>query len=382
MATQDLARKYRPKCLADVVGQPVVVQTLTNAFKNNRLHQAYLLCGNFGTGKTTIGRILAAMENCEVSPGLNPCGQCHLCKAIFEGTHTDVEELDAAGNFGKVDQVRKLKEAAMYNPVDGAKKKYFIIDEFHNCSAAALDSLLKLLEEPPSHVRFVFCTTEINKITPTIVSRCQRHDFRKIYWSQISEQLDKIIRIEKIDCETGVTALCAKLADGSMRSAIQNLEKVVSFSGDDKVSLDNAQKLFGAVSEMLYYDLFDQIIGTNNPKPDAGAGFKIINAMLASGTSFDMLYDGIVEHLRNLMVCSTTASAWDMLVLSDEGKRRIKTQLKKIQEGKKLDAILQSITKLNKTKQAVEYNISPEITLQQWFLESIFAFRQDAATKT
>lgn len=374
MSIYNLARKYRPKCLADLVGQPTIVQTITNAMKAGKLHQAYLLVGQFGSGKSSLSRILAAMENCETSPGINPCGKCQICKSIFDGKHADVEELDAAGNFAKVEQVRKLKEAALYAPIDGARVKYFILDEAHRMSEASNDSLLKLIEEPPQHVRFVLCTTDAQKIRPAIESRCQRHDFRKIYWTQILEQLEKIAKMEKIQFESGALSQCAKYANGSMRTAIQYLEKLVSFA-DGPINAEHSQGMFGTLDDVVYYDLADQIIGVKDGKPDAGAGFKLINTMVASGVDFDIIYDGLAEHLRSLMICCTTASAWDFISVSDEAKRRLKTQVKRIQDTKKLDAVLQAISKLTETKRMIEYNLSSEIALQQWFLECVFLFR-------
>ena len=158
------ARKYRPKILADLVGQSSVVQTLTNALTRKKLHHAYLFVGKFGCGKTSTARILAASENCVQSPGLTPCGDCEVCKAVFTGSHTDILEIDAASGAGKVDQIRDLKHSAVYSPIDGAKTKYYIIDEAHRMTPPAEEALLKLLEEPPAKVRFVLCTTELQQM--------------------------------------------------------------------------------------------------------------------------------------------------------------------------------------------------------------------------
>ena len=184
-----LALKYRPKKLSDMIGQEVPVQTLTHSFESNSLHHAYLFVGQIGSGKTTTARIVAAMENCTETPGQNPCGQCDVCKPVFKGVHTDIMEIDGASGAGNVAQVRELKKEALYNPVDGAVTKYYIIDECHRVSDSGLDALLKILEEPPKNTRFILCTTEIQKVRPAIISRCQRHDFVKIFWMQISEYL-------------------------------------------------------------------------------------------------------------------------------------------------------------------------------------------------
>ena len=371
----DLALKYRPRSLSEVIGQECIVRTLSNAFTQKKLHTAYLFCGQFGCGKTSAGRILAAMENCLISPGLHPCGKCRLCTAIFDGSHVDIEELDAAGNMGKVEQTRKLKEAAMYSPVDGAMNKYFICDEVHRMSDSAIDSLLKVLEEPPDNVRFVLCTTDAQKLRPAVISRCQRHDFRPIYWTVIASQLEKIGKQEKLDCEPAALNLCARLAKGSMRNGIRNLEKLISYAGSTKLSAADAQSMFGAISELLFYDLMEQVVGMNDAKPDASAGFRVINKMLAGGAEFITLYEGVSEMLRNLLVGLTSSSAYELLNLSDEGRTRLTPLLKKIHSQKKTPAILTMIHKLQDAKSAVDLNISPEMALQTWFVQSIFDYR-------
>lgn len=519
-AKDTLARKYRPKILTDLVGQDSVVRTLTNAVIQGKLHQCYLFVGQFGSGKTSCARILAAMENCEISPGVAPCGTCDICSKIYAGTHTDIEELDAAGKFGKVDETRKLKASALYRSVDGAKKKYYIIDEclgknsrvetekglihidkivnrkmplrvrsyneqtgeiewkkitnwfknsgkvvyaigfetsgrlyacdnhtvytphgeclvadlavgdivlrrvermssiqeqlvlreqkvmlksvsghedttydievednhnyfvsgtlVHNCHRMSLesgDSLLKLLEEPPNHVRFVLCSTDVQKIRPAIQSRCQRHDFKKIYWRQIQERLEYVAKQEKIAVEKAALTLCARLSKGSMRNALMSLEKLMSFAGTESATLDHAQSMFGTPADLLYYDLFDEVIGLEDGKVDGTKGYRIINDMLSGGAEFSIIYDGLAEHLRSVMIGMSSSAAGEFLFLSDAGKERLKKQLKKVQETGKLNAVLYSFNKLHDAAKAVNMNISPEAALQQWFLECVCAFR-------
>lgn len=371
-----LANKYRPKCLDDLVGQSAVVQTITNAIKNNSLHTAYLLTGFWGSGKTSTARILASMVNCEVSPGTHPCGKCETCEKIFQGKHTDVLEIDAASGAGNVDQIRRLKQDALYNPVTGVKTKIFIIDEAHSMSAASNDALLKVLEEPPPRVMFILCTTDPQKIKATIESRCQRHDFKKIPWSLISENLERICQKEKIQAEAGALNLCARLSSGSMRSAIQNLDKLIDYVGSCILTSDHAQKLFAQASENLYYDVVDEIIGVIDGKPDAANGFKIINNILTSGVSFAVVYESLIEQMRSLMVGLTCSRAGELINVSEEGKRRLSIQLKKCKESNKLNAVLESIEHLINAKTAVDKNISVDVALQRWLVESIFAFRR------
>lgn len=373
---EDLARKYRPKKLQDLVGQSVVVQTLTNAIKNNKLHHAHLFVGQYGSGKTSCARILAATENCLVSPGLDPCGTCDNCKKIFAGTHTDVLEIDAASGAGSVKEVRKLKENALYNPIAGCKTKYFIIDEAQRLSQESNDALLKLIEEPPSRVRFVLSTTDIHKLRPAVQSRCQRHDIRQIYWAQISERLAYIAKSENIDVEEGALNLCARLAHGSMRNGIQNLSKLISFSKNGKVTTSDADDVFGTVSESLFYDLIDSLIETHTGKLDTRSGLKVINNILQSGAEFQSVYDGIANHLRNMLVVLTASAAFEFVDASQEGKKRLKEQCLKCQQGKKHKALLRILSALNESKQSVDYNISPEIALQAWLIKSVIFFNE------
>lgn len=367
------ARKYRPRKLGDLVGQPAVVQTLKNALMSGRLHHAYLFVGKFGCGKTSTGRILAASENCKVSPGLEPCGVCDICKSIFAGNHVDVAEIDAASNAGKVDQIRELKRSANYSPIDGAKTKYFIIDEAHRCSAQAEEALLKLIEEPPNHVRFVLCTTELQQMRGTILSRCQVHEFNRIYWREIVSHLENIARLEKLECDDGSLRLCAKLADGSLRNALQNLEKLVDFVGGKIICIKDAQSAFGTVSDVVFYNLLDQTIGEGG-SPDATKGYKIINKLLMSGMSFDSICDGISETLRNILIGVTTTACGDLISVSEECKKRLIEQMRYCKT--KMPAVLESMKGLAEARMSVRFGQSPDAALQMWLLDSIFAFQK------
>lgn len=373
---KNLALKYRPKTLDDVVGQPVVVKTLTNAMNKNQLRQGYLFVGQFGSGKTSVARILAAMENCEISPGLHPCGKCDICKGIFAGKHADIREIDAASSAGSAEEIRKLKADAAYNPIDGAKTKIFIIDESHRMSPTANDALLKILEEPPSHVRFILCTTDVQNVRPAIQSRCQRHDFRPIYWSVISDRLEHVAKKEKLQVEAAALNLCARLAYGSMRNGIANLEKLRDHTGKDEITVADAQELFGSISETLFYDLLDQMLGTQDGKPDASSGVRIISQMLSTGTEFMVIYDTLLENLRSIMIGLTCTKAGEFLQFSEEGKHRLTAQLKHCKEHNKLGAIMDILGKLRQAKQEIHANFPPNIALEKWFLEGIMAFRR------
>jgi len=327
---------------------------------------------------TSAARILAAMENCSVSPGGSPCGKCEICKRIFAGTHTDIEEVDAASSAGSVESVRKLKNSALYNPIDGCRVKYFIIDEAHRMSPQANDALLKLLEEPPKNVRFILCTTDVQKLRPAIQSRCQRHDIKKIYWSQIAEHLKHVAKSEKVDADEESINLCARLAQGSMRNGLQNLEKLMSNTDGSKVTIKDAEELFGSVSELAFYDLFDEIVKGEDASPDTSQGFKIINNMLQNGgdEKFEVIYQGLAEYVRNCLVFLTATKAYDYISLSGAAKERLKAQALRIKQSGKLKPLFKSMYSLNQAKESVGLNMPPEIALQTWFVESVIFFRE------
>lgn len=368
------ARKYRPKSLADLVGQQVTVRTLTNAFTNGNLHHAYLFVGLLGSGKTSTARILAAMDNCEKGPTLTPCNECSACKYVFSGTYEDVIEIDAASNAGKVEQIRFLKDQARYSPVSGAKVKYIIIDEAHRMSPAASEALLKLIEEPPEHVRFILCTTEAPKIRGTIASRCQCHEFRKIFWRQIAQHLANIAKAEGVTFENGKRgiALCAKLSNGSMRNAQQNLEALISFAGSKEITDSDAESFFGQAPENVYYDLIDAIIGE---VPDASSAYKILHNLLAGGTSPTSIIESLIEHLDRLMVVLTAKEREGLLSFSEYGRKRLEVQMRQCHDYKQLDAIISSSAALEGLFKSITFGLDEEKVLRRWVAESIFEFQ-------
>ena len=367
-----LARKYRPKKLSELVGQPTIVQTLSNALSQKKLHHAYLFAGQFGSGKTSTSRILAASENCRASDDvLHPCGNCELCKAVFAGTHSDVSEIDAASNAGKVEQVRELKNAAGYAPMDGAKSKYYIIDEAHRMSAPAEESLLKLLEEPPNRVRFILCTTEFQHMRKTISSRCQVHEFKKIYWREISRHLEMVAKQEKYNHDLEALNLCAKIADGSMRDGLQNLEKLVNFAGGEKLTGESAQKAFGTASDLIFYSLVREI--AKEGSPDATAGYMIINDLLVSGMGAGQIFEGISEVFRNILIGVSASACGDLILVAEEAKSRLKELLHHFQP--RMHALLSIMEGFAQVRMAVDQGQTLDMSLQMWFLKSIFKFQ-------
>ena len=220
---QALYRKWRPQTFDEVIGQQHVTETLKNQIRNDRLSHAYLFIGSRGTGKTTCARILARAVNCEHPVDGNPCGKCAACRGILDGTVLDVVELDAASN-NSVDNVRALREEAVFSPAS-VKKRVYIIDEVHMLSTAAFNALLKILEEPPEHLMFILATTELHKVLPTILSRCQRFAFRRILPRDIEARLEYVAKQEKIDLKPEGAELLARLSDGALRDALSLLDQ-------------------------------------------------------------------------------------------------------------------------------------------------------------
>ena len=250
MAYKALYRKYRPETFENVVGQKHIIKTLLNAIENNKVAHAYIFSGPRGTGKTTTAKLLAKALNCECKN--KPCNECDNCRAILDGSHPDIIEIDAASNNG-VDEVRDLIEKVKYAPIQG-KFKVYIIDEVHMMTPGAFNALLKTLEEPPEHVVFILATTDVHKVIPTVLSRCQRFDFSKINFEDIKERVTDILKLENISYEEGVDNLVAELADGGMRDALSILDQVVSYAGDD-IKLQHIYDIYGMMSnaDMVEY---------------------------------------------------------------------------------------------------------------------------------
>ena len=250
MAYKALYRKYRPETFENVVGQKHIIKTLLNAIENNKVAHAYIFSGPRGTGKTTTAKLLAKALNCEADH--KPCNECFNCKAILDGTHPDIIEIDAASNNG-VDEVRDLIEKVKYAPIQGRMKVY-IIDEVHMMTPGAFNALLKTLEEPPEHVVFILATTDVHKVLPTVLSRCQRFDFSKINFDDIKNRVTEILKLENITFEENVPSLVAELADGGMRDALSILDQVVSYAGEN-ITLQHVYDIYGMMSnaDMVEY---------------------------------------------------------------------------------------------------------------------------------
>jgi DNA polymerase-3 subunit gamma/tau len=289
-----IARKYRPKNFSEIVGQEHITQTLINAINDNRVAHAYLFSGPRGVGKTTTARVLSKSLNCEQGPTIDPCNTCSNCREIDDSINLDVLEIDGASNRG-IEEIRTLQENTRYAPGRG-KHKIYIIDEVHMLTKPAFNALLKTLEEPPKHVIFIFATTEPHKVPMTVLSRCQRFNFRRLLVPEIEERIKNIASKEKIDIDDAATRLIARQADGSLRDGESMLDQLFTFA-EEKITVDEVRKVYGFVEEELYYALTDAIHEKNE-----NAILTVIDTVFDRGYDMEEFVSGYLKHLRKLFL--------------------------------------------------------------------------------
>ncbi|MDD5174275.1 MAG: DNA polymerase III subunit gamma/tau [Candidatus Omnitrophica bacterium] len=315
------ARKYRPQAFDEVIGQSHITTTLGNAIAQNRVAHAYIFSGPRGVGKTTTARIFAKALNCERGPTADPCNKCPSCLEIAQGSSLDILEIDGASNRG-IDEIRNLRENVKFSPSRG-RFKIYIIDEVHMLTLDAFNALLKTLEEPPAHVKFIFATTQAHKVPPTILSRCQRFDFRRISIKDIVDSLKAIAGKENLKVDDDVLILMAKHSDGSMRDAQVVLDQVSSFA-DGRISLEDASKILGAVSDDILFSLADSI-----KSKDALKALKIIDDLSNEGKDVMQIVLYLIEHFRDLSVAKINKDPRALIDASSEKIKRYEEQAAK-----------------------------------------------------
>ena len=319
MSYTALYRKWRPTSFEEVRGQDHIVKTLKNQINSGRIGHAYLFCGTRGTGKTSIAKIFARAVNCEHPVDGSPCGECSMCRQIAEGASLNVVEIDAASNNG-VENIRDIREQVQYPPTDGRYRVY-IIDEVHMLSIGAFNALLKTLEEPPSYVIFILATTEVHKIPITILSRCQRYDFKRISIDTIAGRLAELTQAEQIDVDDRALRYVARAADGSMRDALSLLDQCVAFHFGEKLTYDNVLEVLGAVDNRVFSTLFQAVLAS-----DTKACIREIEEMIIQGRDLSQLVNDFVWYMRNLLIAKTTDEPGDMLDMSEENLAVLKEE--------------------------------------------------------
>ncbi len=346
-----IARKYRPQVWNDVVAQNHVTDTLRNAVLHNRLAHAYLFTGPRGIGKTSAARILAKVLNCENLKDGSPCNECSNCREITEGRFIDVFEIDGASNRG-IDEVRNLRDNIQYAPAHG-KYKIYIIDEVHMLTSPAFNALLKTLEEPPDHVIFIFATTEPHKVPVTIISRCQRFDFRRIGINDIIDRLRFICKQENIEIEDGALHLIAKKADGSLRDGQSILDQLISFT-QGKITKDEVIRGLGLIAQDMFFEVTEIL-----QSKELSKGFTLVEKILYQGYDVDEFLIGLAEHLRNILVVKSVGSA-DLVEATGEDRERY---LKIAGDFNEAD-LLRMINIVTEAKRIIRQSPNPQLVLE------------------
>ena len=313
-----LYRKYRPQTFAEVVGQEAVVRTLTNAIEQGKVRQAYLFAGPRGTGKTSLARILAKGINCAHGPTASPDNTCHACTSITSGTSLDVIEMDAASQRG-IDDIRDIRDRVVLQPVEG-RSKIYILDEAHQLTDAAWNALLKLIEEPPPHLVFIFCTTELQKVLPTVRSRCQTFVFRRPRLADIVRKLRLIADAEGFDVPDAALALIARGGRGAYRDAESTLDQLAAATGDT-ITVQDVLQLLGAVEEDVLFRMCDLVIDG-----DTASALLFVEELSAKGQDLGRLVVDLLEHLRHLLLVQHMTEVPDSLPVTDETRERLREQ--------------------------------------------------------
>lgn len=352
MAYKALYREWRPKIFQDVVGQEHVTITLKNQINSDRIAHAYLLCGTRGTGKTSTAKILAKAVNCLNSDHGEPCNECEMCKKINSGTAIDVTEIDAASHNG-VDNIRDIIEDVQYPPQE-ARYKVYIIDEVHMLSIGAVNAFLKTLEEPPSNIIFILATTDPQKLPITILSRCQRFDFKRIKSADIFERLRKIVEKQGVFVGDNSLKLISRISDGAMRDALSILDQAISMN-DGAVEYDNVIDMLGLVTSESLIKLSESVIDRN-----IEGAIKVINEIVISGKDIYVFIKDMTTHMRNLLMAKVSENVEDILDMSSENIDILKKQAAKI----RVEEIMRNIKILQDAQEQAKWSKQNRIYLE------------------
>ncbi|OSB07761.1 DNA polymerase III subunit gamma/tau [Paraclostridium bifermentans] len=344
-----LYRAYRPQTFKDVVGQEHIIRTLKNQIQNNNVGHAYLFCGTRGTGKTSTAKIFARALNCQNSVDEEPCNECEVCKDILSDNIMDVIEIDAASN-NSVDDIREIRENVKYTPAK-CKYKVYIIDEVHMLSQGAFNALLKTLEEPPSYVIFILATTEPHKIPATILSRCQRFDFKRVTVKDMSTRMKEICDDVNVVVDDRALNLIARNSQGALRDALSILDQCMSFSEND-IEYKDVVDLLGTVNIEQLFEMAEYVI-----KEDTKKCLEILNEFVVWGKDIKNLIDDLIDHFRNLMVCKVSSDLDEIISLPEEIVEQLKAQASTIE----VNDIIRILNILSTTQDAIKVSSNPRV---------------------
>ena len=358
LSYQAFYRVYRPQTFHEMSGQQHIKQTLQNALLHNKTTHAYLFSGPRGTGKTSAAKIFAKALNCEKGPAKEPCNECETCRTITEGSNTDVIEFDAASN-SRVEEMRDIIEKVRYAPAS-SKYKVYIIDEVHMLSNSAFNALLKTLEEPPAHAVFILATTEPHKLPLTIISRCQRFDFKPITAAEIVERMQHVLADAEIEADDSALKVIAQAASGGMRDALSMLDQVVSFSGE-KVTAEEALLVTGSVGEDIFHQLAESLVSK-----DAGAALTLLNRLIAEGKDVSRLAEDLITFFRDLLLLKTAPELTDLLEVISGDERFVS-----LAQQFEPEALYAYIDILGETQQEMRFSNHAKVYIESALLKMI-----------
>ena len=353
MSYTALYRKFRPDNFEDVKGQDHIVTTLKNQIKAGRIGHAYLFTGTRGTGKTTVAKILAKAVNCEHTTDGSPCGECEICRNISQGASMNVIEIDAASNNG-VDNIREIVEEVSYSPAEG-KYKVYIIDEVHMLSIGAFNALLKTLEEPPSYVIFILATTEVHKIPITILSRCQRYDFRRISIDTIADRMRQLMEVEQVQIEEKALRFVAKMADGSLRDGLSLLDQCIAFHLGQELTYDKVLDVLGAVDTGVFSKLLRGILDQ-----DVLACVDLLEEILMQGRELTQFVTDFTWYLRNLMLAKASDAVEDVIDISSENLAKLKEEAALVE----MDQVIRYIRVFSELSGQIRYATQKRVLIE------------------